>query len=95
MAVITTNTKIAGKSYTADAYTCQSCPDPLMSMSVTSTNNYVCTCPSGYTIVGVTSIGVQSCVLTTLTANFKNNVISASQVTYYDSAAAGRLGPRG
>ena len=66
-----------------------------MSMSVTSTNNYVCTCPSGYTIVGVTSIGVQSCVLTTLTANFKNNVISASQVTYYDSPAAGRLGPRG
>ena len=37
---------------------------------MTMTAGNVCTCPTGYTITGVTSIGSQSCVLTSLAAAY-------------------------
>jgi hypothetical protein len=46
-----------------------------MSLSVTG-GVYSCACASGYTLTGVSAIGPQSCLLTTLTA--------AASVTYYD-----------
>ena len=48
------NTQIVGKNYIADYYTCQSCPDPLMTMTVSSNGDtnllYSCTCPNGKSI---------------------------------------------
>lgn len=89
--MITASQYIAGKLYEGDAYSCQSCPDTQMSMTVTS-GQYSCACAAAYTLVGVSGIGEQSCVLTTLTEANKNDVAQASQVTYYDSRAAGNYG---
>lgn len=86
--MITTSQYIAGKAYVPDKYSCQSCPDPLMSMTVTS-GAYSCACAASHTLVGVSGVGAQSCVLTTLTEANKNNVAQASLVTYYDSRAEG------
>lgn len=88
-AIITGNQFIAGKWYLADLYTCQSCPDPLMSMSVVG-GAYTCACPAAYSLVGVSGIGAQSCVLTSLTNARKDVVNAASQVRYYDSSAEGK-----
>jgi hypothetical protein len=88
MAVISTTQYIAGKLYTADRYSCQACPDDHMSMTVVG-SAYTCACASGYTRVGVSGIGEQSCVLTALTNARKDQVAVASRVTYYDSAAEG------
>ena len=84
-AVITTDTTIAGWTYSANAYQCQSCPDPLMTMSV-SGSSYSCTCPSGYTLIGVSSISNQSCALTTLISDYQKQEATAIQVTYYGSS---------
>ena len=72
---------IAGQQYYGSLYLCQSCPDPLMSMSVLN----VCTCPVTYTITGDTSIGPQSCVLTTQASSFLQIENLASNVKYYDT----------
>jgi hypothetical protein len=48
--VILANTQIAGKNYFTNYYVCQSCPDELMTMSVTTSGNsflYACTCQTG------------------------------------------------
>ena len=90
MAVVTSDQFIAGRYYYKDPYTCQSCPDTLMKMSVSS-KTYSCHCPTTYTEVGVLGIGDSSCVLTTLTAPHKNEVQVASQVTYYGTEAAGTI----
>eukprot|EP01036_Dinobryon_divergens_P025709 gene25709-34286_t len=82
--VITSDQVIAGKTYTADLTSCQACPDPLMSMSF-SLNVYSCSCPSGYTIVGVASIGPQSCIATAIAKSFLQVEAAASKVTYHDS----------
>ena len=89
MAVVTNTQFIAGKQYVSDLYSCQSCPDAHMSMTVSS-GAYSCACASSFTRVGVSGIGEQSCVLTTLTNAKKDSVATASQVTYYDSGAAGK-----
>lgn len=88
-AVISTSAYIAGRYYTADSSICQFCPDPQMAMVVSSSSRS-CECDASYTLVGVSGIGEQSCVLTTLTATHKNDVTAASRVTYYDSAAEGK-----
>lgn len=77
-APVLSDTTIAGKAYTADQYTCQSCPDEHMSMSSAG----VCTCDSDYTITGVSSIGGQSCVHSTMIAEFINVQSASSLVTY-------------
>lgn len=79
--VITTSGRIAGKVYTASRYLCQSCPDPLMTMSFVN-NVYSCRCPTGYTIVGVNGIGPQSCVSTTLATPYIQELSSAIVVSY-------------
>jgi len=56
---IDTNLVIAGKQYYASSYKCQKCPDPHMTFNADLT----CTCSSNYQLVGVASIGAQSCVL--------------------------------
>lgn len=86
--MVTSSRFIAGKYYFSDPYSCQFCPDPKMSMTLTA-GAYSCTCAAGYTLVGVSGVGEQSCVLTSLTNTHKNDVTAASQVTYYDSGAAG------
>jgi hypothetical protein len=60
-----------------------------MSMVVTSRST-TCECADSYTLVGISGIGEQSCVLTTLTNTHKNDVTAATRVTYYDTAAAGK-----
>jgi hypothetical protein len=54
-----------------------------MSLSVTG-GVYSCACASGYTLTGVSAIGPQSCLLTTLTAAFTATATAAASVTYYD-----------
>jgi hypothetical protein len=88
--VVTRAQYIAGHRYGVNFYACQSCPDPVMSMSVAG-GAYTCACAAGYTLVGVSGIGNQSCVQTSLTNARKNSVTAASQVTYYGSGAAGGL----
>eukprot|EP00981_Chlorochromonas_danica_P008890 scaffold2338_cov184-Ochromonas_danica.AAC.1 len=82
--VVTSDTVIAGKSYTGSRYQCQSCPDPLMTMSLVN-GVYSCKCPTGYTITGVSGIGEQSCILTTLASSFLSLVTTASAVSYSQS----------
>ena len=77
-APVNTDTKIAGKSYTGDLYSCQSCPDEHMSMS----SSNVCSCDTGYTITGVTSVGEQSCVHSTMISEFTAVQTASSLVTY-------------
>lgn len=79
-AVILSDTYIAGRFYKASKYLCQSCPDPLMIMSAAGT----CTCPNGYTLVGVAAIGEQSCLSSTAAQTQIGAVSSASVVKYYD-----------
>ncbi|KAJ1415979.1 hypothetical protein B484DRAFT_157328 [Ochromonadaceae sp. CCMP2298] len=57
-AVVTKDVIIAGVQYYKDLYSCQACPDLLMSMTV-SGSTYSCTCGTGYTLVGVSTIGEQ------------------------------------
>ena len=69
---------------------------------MTMTTGNVCTCPTGYTITGVTAIGAQSCVLTSLASaylkvegiaiNSKYNslgiaLLSATTLHYFTKAA--------
>jgi hypothetical protein len=85
-AVVSIPVTIAGLFYEPDRYSCRSCPDDLMEMTVSGTN-YACTCPTGYTLTGVTSIGAQSCVLTTMIAEFSSIENSASTITYYETSS--------
>ena len=84
-AVVTVGTTIAGLYYEPDRYSCRSCPDSLMMMTVSGTT-YTCTCPTGYTLTGVTSIGAQSCVLTTMISEFSSTANTASTVTYHSAS---------
>lgn len=86
-AVISIPVTIAGRFYEPDRYTCQSCPDERMEMSVSGTS-YSCTCPSGYTLTGVTSVGEQSCVKTTMISEFSSIEDASSTVTYYETPTA-------
>ena len=81
--VISTSLSIAGQAYTVSRYTCQSCPDPLMTMS----SSLQCSCPTGYTMVGVASYGTQSCVLTTTATPYLTLYGNAQNVKYF--AASG------
>ena len=81
--VITFDTTIAGKAYKKDLYSCQYCPEPsLMTMLLTS-GTYSCRCNSGYTMTGVSGIGVQSCVTTSDSYGFIQSLSSASTMNYY------------
>ena len=77
--VISSAVSIAGQTYTPSRYTCQSCPDPLMTMS----SSLQCSCPTGYTMVGVASYGTQSCVLTTTATPYLTLYGNAQNVKYY------------
>eukprot|EP01034_Spumella_vulgaris_P022094 gene22094-28193_t len=88
--VITADTTIAGATYKASAYKCQSCPDPHMTMSI-SNGVYVCTCDTGYTLCGVSSIGNQSCALDGLVSGYKRIESSALAITYHSNSAVGTL----
>ena len=77
--VISTSLSIAGQAYTASRYTCQSCPDPLMTM----TSSLQCSCPTGYTMVWVASYGTQSCVLTTTATLYLTLYGNAQNVKYF------------
>ncbi len=88
-ALISSSGYIAGRYYRASSYVCQFCPDAQMQMKVTS-RSISCECSADYTLVGVSGIGEQSCVLTALTGTHKNDVTAAAQVTYYDTEAAGK-----
>ena len=71
---------ISGKQYYGSLYLCQSCPDPLMSMTLGN----VCTCPNGYSITGVSTIGPQSCVLTSLAVSYLKLENIAINIKYND-----------
>ena len=86
--VVTTSGLIAGRYYTADRYSCQSCPDPHMTMSEAG-GVYTCACDTGYTLVGVSGIGEQSCLLDNLVEPFLDRVNRARRVEYYDPDVAG------
>lgn len=79
--LITTDTSIAGKAYQGSYTQCQYCPDPLMTMIFTN-GVYSCRCPTGYTITGLTSMGTQSCILTSLTTPFSPFLSTSSQIVY-------------
>jgi hypothetical protein len=85
--VVDKDTVIAGRQYFGDYYSCQACPDPLMSMQLSS-GKYSCTCPAGYTLLGVSGIGEQACTRTTLTVAHQNDLPQAAVVTYYDPTGA-------
>lgn len=89
-AVISIPVTIAGKFYEPDRYTCQSCPDPLMTMSVSGTS-YSCTCPTDHTLTGVTDIGEQSCVRTTMISEFSSIQDASSTVTYHETSSGTSL----
>jgi len=76
--VISAEVAIAGKTYTENRYTCQRCPDPLMTMS----SSLQCSCPTGYTMVGVASYGTQSCILTTTATPYLTLYGNAQNVKY-------------
>jgi meckelin len=79
--VVSEDTVIAGRFYSGNNYQCRSCPDPLMTMSVTG-DVYGCTCPSGYSRTGVSSIGELECILTTKATAFIGQESLATQVEY-------------
>jgi meckelin len=79
--VITSDTTIAGKTYYADYWSCQSCPDPLMTMSY-SGGTYSCSCPSDYTLVGDTVVGAQSCILTSTISSYTSSLSTVSTITF-------------
>jgi len=79
--VISVSQKVAGVWLEANPYACQSCPDEHMSMAITG-DVASCSCASGYTKVGQTVIGSQSCLLTSLASPFVSSTTQASQVTY-------------
>ena len=81
-AVVTSSQYIAGMYYKADRYSCQSCPDQNMQMSVSSTGVYSCVCGASYQLVGVSGIGPQSCVLITNTQSFLSQTSAAYRMTY-------------
>lgn len=80
---------IAGKYYYADRYSCQACPDPHMTMTVSS-STYTCSCASGYTQTGVSSVGELSCVYSGMITEFSSIEESAS-VVYYRAVADGTV----
>lgn len=49
---------VASPPFSANRYACVTCPDPNMEFSGDS-----CVCKTGYTLVGVQSVGNQSCIL--------------------------------
>ena len=79
--VVLSDTSIAGKSYKGSKYICQTCPDPYMTMTYSS-STYSCTCGGSYTEVGVSSVGEQSCVLTTLASSFTGKASTAYTVSF-------------
>ena len=78
--MVKTDTIIAGRQYLGSLYKCQLCPDPAMIMGVGN----ICTCVSGYTISGVVSVGVQSCVLISQATNYLKLEGTAQNVRYSD-----------
>jgi len=82
--VVTSDQVIAGWQYYADPYRCQACPDPVLMEMTVAGGTYSCSCISGYTLVGVSAVGNQSCVLSSLTAAFTAGEAAAAQVTFYD-----------
>jgi meckelin len=79
--VVVEDTTIAGKKYFADLWSCQTCPDPLMAMAFSS-DSYVCTCPTSYTLVGDTTIGPQSCVLTSTISAYSSELTTLSTISF-------------
>ena len=53
---------VAGVQFRKDLYNCQSCPDVNMDFIESTGGAFVCQCRSGYTQIGQSSIGPQSCV---------------------------------
>lgn len=99
-AVVSSDTAIAGVYYLADRYKCQSCPDTRMTMSYSnSVYTCTCPTGAiflvvasiddvlfilGYTLTGVSSIGPQQCVLTSLASTYEAKALqSAAVVNYY------------
>jgi meckelin len=72
---------IAGQDYEADLYSCRSCPDENMAMTVTAGIGS-CACGTGYIKVGEPIIGSQSCVETSLSDEYVQTAQSAAQVHY-------------
>jgi meckelin len=72
---------ISGKSYTASKYKCQYCPDPYMTMSYAS-SAYTCSCSVSYTKVGLSTVGEESCVLTSLASTFTGKASTAYVVSF-------------
>lgn len=84
--VIITSGLIAGKRYSANKYLCQYCPDAsVMTMSY-SNGVYSCSCDSGYTLTGVSGIGSQSCISTSMASSFISVEPDAIKMTYTESA---------
>ena len=76
--VILTDMIIAGKEYTANAYSCQACPGAHMSMD----SSFACTCDATYTVTGVSTVGATTCVLSDEVAEFASVEDNASLVRY-------------
>jgi hypothetical protein len=73
-----------GVSYSADAYTCVSCPGDHMSFDATG----ACVCDAGYSQVGVAAVGPLSCVEAALVNDVSAwTVAAAAVVNYWDVAA--------
>ncbi|CAM9776046.1 unnamed protein product, partial [Ectocarpus fasciculatus] len=80
-AVIFADTTIAGVAYKKNLYSCQSCPDPLMSFEY-SQSTYSCVCPAGYTLTGQAAIGPLSCVDTALSETYRAVEVETSQMAF-------------
>jgi meckelin len=100
MGVIPSSQLVAGVYYEKDLYSCRFCPDKLMTMTVSSSGIVSCSCPSGYTKVGQSSIGSQSCVKTTneylstatsaATVEFASETIVSAVILHHYTLAATR-----
>jgi len=87
--VITVTKSMAGKTFTQDPYSCQSCPDSHMEMSFLSNGEAdACTCKSGYIIAGLTLVGEQYCVKTTLGSAYVTGAASESSIPFYLDGSA-------
>ena len=57
-----------------DSTRCQTCPDPNMYYSSSG-----CVCNSGYTLVGLTSLGAQMCVQSSVVSSIESSWSIVSQ----------------
>eukprot|EP01041_Mallomonas_annulata_P004874 gene4874-9718_t len=79
--VILKNSFISGKLYTSNLYECQKCPDKNMYFTYDS-RGYICDCSVGYTKVGQSIVGEQSCINSLKSSQFLNSENLAATINF-------------